>query len=48
LVEIPCWLLHYGGDPLTVARKIAAHFEEILLDQSNRNGEGKSGTMTRI
>jgi hypothetical protein len=48
LVEIPCWLLQYRGDPLTVARKIADLFEEILLDQSNRNGEGKSGTMTRI
>jgi hypothetical protein len=27
LIEIPCWLLQYGGDPLTVARKIADHFE---------------------
>jgi hypothetical protein len=31
LVEIPCWLLKYGGEPLTVARKIADHFETCCL-----------------
>jgi len=31
LVEIPCWLLKYGGEPLTVARKIADHFETSCL-----------------
>ena len=31
LVEIPCWLLKYGGEPLTVARKIADHFERCCL-----------------
>ncbi len=26
LVDIPCWLLQYGGDPHTVARNILQHF----------------------
>ena len=31
LVEIPCWLLKYGGEPLSIARKIADHFEGSCL-----------------
>jgi hypothetical protein len=31
LVEIPCWLLRYGGEPLTIAGKIADHFERSRL-----------------
>jgi hypothetical protein len=31
LVEIPCWLLKYGGEPLTIARKIADHFKQCCL-----------------
>jgi hypothetical protein len=31
LTEIPCWLLQYGGEPATIARKIAEHFERTGL-----------------
>jgi hypothetical protein len=27
LAEIPCWLLQYGGEPLTITGKIVDHFE---------------------
>jgi hypothetical protein len=29
LVEYPCWLLHYGGDPQTVARNILRSLSEL-------------------
>jgi hypothetical protein len=25
VVELPCWLLHYGGKPDQIAQKICAH-----------------------
>jgi hypothetical protein len=31
LVESPCWLLKYGGDPPTIAGKIADHLEKACL-----------------
>jgi hypothetical protein len=40
LVEIPCWLLQYGGEPLTIARKIADHFERSgLTNRTARDTE---------
>jgi hypothetical protein len=31
LTDIPCWLLRYGGKPLTIARKIESHLEKSGL-----------------
>jgi hypothetical protein len=42
LVEIPCWLLKYGGEPLTIAQKIADHLERSCLPNSYRNANGTS------
>lgn len=36
LVEIPCWLLQYDGQPHRIARKIFGAFEG-LVDQQSRN-----------
>jgi hypothetical protein len=35
LVELPCWLLEYGGQPTTIARRIADHFEGVSLTTCN-------------
>jgi hypothetical protein len=35
LAELPCWLLHYGGQPRTIARRIADHFEGATLTTCN-------------
>jgi hypothetical protein len=37
LAEIPCWRLRYGGEPLTIARKIAGHFRESRVDWLQRD-----------
>jgi hypothetical protein len=42
LVEIPCWHLKYGGEPLTIAQKIADHLDRSCLPDSHRNAKGRS------
>jgi hypothetical protein len=29
LVELPCWLLHYGGHPQAVAQQISRHLARL-------------------
>jgi len=49
LVEIPCWLLKYGGDPLRIAGRIADHFERSCLTNRTPVETGKSlAAMTTI
>jgi hypothetical protein len=49
LVELPCWLLQYGGQPMTIARKIADHFEEARLANCNvRTGDDIVAGITRL
>jgi energy-coupling factor transporter ATP-binding protein EcfA2 len=49
LVEIPCWLLKYGGEPRAIAAKIADHFERSCLTiRPAVEGEKSLAAMTQI
>jgi len=30
IVELPCWLLQYGGQPQAIAREITHHLADLL------------------
>jgi hypothetical protein len=38
LVQIPCWLLQYGGEPLMIAQRIADHFQGFGLTIDPQEG----------
>ncbi len=49
LVEIPCWLLKYGGEPRAIAGKIADHFERSCLTiRPAIEGEKSLAAMTQL
>jgi hypothetical protein len=44
VVDLPCWVLKYGGQPQPIAQQISSHLEEIMI---RRPSQAKSGKRLR-